>query len=534
MSLSGALLQDTYEVGELLGSGGMGDVYLASHARLNRRFAIKILHPMFAKNAEAFARFRREAQITSALGHPHIVEVVDFNTLTDGAPYIVMECLEGVDLEQRIEELGRIPLAETLTVADRLGSALSAAHAQGVIHRDLKPQNIYVVDVPDDHWYVKILDFGISKIKGSQSIITQDNSLIGTPYYMSPEQAEGRADQIDQKTDEFALAVILYEMLTGTTPFAAESIPSVLYHVVHKHPPPVHEVVPEIPAHVGQVLARGMSKDPDDRFGTVREFVRALRGVPADVDTGRVAVTRAASVNQALYVVDPFSRTVGTGDYGATTPARMSTELPAPRSRAPVFILAAVGAIAIAAAVFFAVKSTKSAPSAPAADRAAEATEPETTPDPAAVSPSPAIVTPLVEEPGTIRVTFNTTPEVDAVTLDGKKVEGNVVELEPDDETHTAILHKAGYEDEEIEFVADESQTHRLPLDKLPAATANKTTAKKKPKRTTRVANKKSPKTKTTKATKTKTTRTTKTKKTKKTAPKKTTKPDDTGFITDL
>ncbi|HET6611750.1 MAG TPA: serine/threonine-protein kinase, partial [Kofleriaceae bacterium] len=277
MGLSGATLQQTYVVGELLGSGGMGDVYLASHARLARQFAIKILNSQVAKNPEAFARFRREAQITSELGHPHIVQVIDFNTTPDGSPYLVMEFLDGVDLESRMQEVGPIPFESALVVANRIGSALSAAHAKGVVHRDLKPENIFLCDVPGDPWFVKVLDFGISKIRGSTSILTQEHSVLGTPYYMAPEQAEGENDRIDHRTDQFALATILYEMITGVSPFGGDNIPSILYRVVHSNPPPVHEVADGISPRVGGVIAKGMAKNSDDRFDSIGAFVKALR-----------------------------------------------------------------------------------------------------------------------------------------------------------------------------------------------------------------------------------------------------------------
>ena len=261
----------------------MGVVFEASHKRLPRRFAIKVLSPSVLADPEAVVRFQREAQITSSLGHPNIIEVVDFNKTEEGTPYIVMEFLDGEDLAALLARSPRLDIARSLAIVEQVCSALQAAHKLGVIHRDLKPSNIFLCKQQDDEAegdLVKVVDFGISKVLGATGL-TQAQSTIGTPWYMSPEQAEGRSAQVDARTDIFSLGTILYEMLCGSTPFAAETIPAVLYKVVHHDPPPLSEQRSDAPAAVVAAVGRAMSKAPAHRFATMGDFAATLKGAAA-------------------------------------------------------------------------------------------------------------------------------------------------------------------------------------------------------------------------------------------------------------
>ncbi|MEK6606837.1 MAG: serine/threonine-protein kinase, partial [Myxococcota bacterium] len=190
--LIGQVLGGSYRLLRPLGEGGMGVVYEAEHLRLPRRLAVKILHAEIGREKEVVERFRREAFIASALGHQNIVEVIDFNVTDTGIPFMVLELLEGQDLAARIARFGRLTLAQALPILEQLTRALEAAHAHGIVHRDLKPQNIYLCPRGGRDDFVKILDFGISKMLHSGSIVTRTGSIFGTPNYMSPEQAEGR------------------------------------------------------------------------------------------------------------------------------------------------------------------------------------------------------------------------------------------------------------------------------------------------------------------------------------------------------
>jgi serine/threonine-protein kinase len=169
--------------------------------RLNKRVAIKLMSRDLAANREALARFHREAEITSHLGHPHLVTVIDFGTAESGEPYLVMEYLEGEDLDHRLRRVGRMPIEAVVHVVRQVASALNAAHDQGVVHRDLKPGNVFLVQIPGEPDFVKVLDFGISKMKAARTQLTSASAVMGTPNYMSPEQATGMIDDIDHRAD---------------------------------------------------------------------------------------------------------------------------------------------------------------------------------------------------------------------------------------------------------------------------------------------------------------------------------------------
>jgi eukaryotic-like serine/threonine-protein kinase len=274
--LVGQVLDGSYRIEQLLGEGGMGAVYIATQLRLDKSVAIKVMARGLASNEEALERFRREAKVTSALGHPNIVQVFDFSTTPSGEPFLVMEFLEGEDLDQRLRRVGRLSPKEAVSVIKQVGSALAATHAKGIVHRDLKPGNIYLLEVAGARDFVKVLDFGISKVRSASAKLTRTSSIMGTPNYMSPEQAEGRVDDVDERTDQWALACIAWECLTGACPFVGESVPSILFQIVHKQPPALLPQVSGLPAQVEQVLLHALAKDKNQRFPSVAEFTEAL------------------------------------------------------------------------------------------------------------------------------------------------------------------------------------------------------------------------------------------------------------------
>jgi len=274
----GTVLHETYRITRLIGAGGMGSVYEAVHVRLARkRFAVKMLLTDVTSDPATYGRFRREAEVMTEIGHPHIVEVLDFNVTDDGKPYMVMELLEGEDLASRIRRLGRLDPRELVDIIDQVASALQAAHDHDIVHRDIKPANIYLIQPPGGKVHAKVLDFGLSKIQHSRSVLTLSQAVFGTPYYMSPEQASGTVDEIDHRTDIFALACICYQALTGALPFDAPTIPGTLYKVCHLEPSPIRLVLPQIPAPVELVLGRAMAKDKGARYERVEDFAAALR-----------------------------------------------------------------------------------------------------------------------------------------------------------------------------------------------------------------------------------------------------------------
>jgi serine/threonine-protein kinase len=264
----------------------MGAVYRATHLRLNRRVAVKVLASALAANADSLARFHREALVTGGLGHPHIVQVFDFATTLAGQPFLVMELLEGEDLEHRLCRVGRLPPAEVVPIVKQVASALAATHAQAIVHRDLKPGNVFLLQVAGEANFVKVLDFGISKMRAATHKLTRTASIMGTPNYMSPEQARGRIDEIDERTDQWALACIAWECLAGERPFVGEEGTSILYQVVHEPPPPLLPKVPGLDPQVEVVLLRAMAKAKNDRFPTVNDFAlafeNAVTGIPRE------------------------------------------------------------------------------------------------------------------------------------------------------------------------------------------------------------------------------------------------------------
>lgn len=268
----GAVLAETYQIERRLNEGGMGAVFVARHLRLGeRRVAIKVLFDRFPPGGELRARFRREAEVCASLNHPNIVSVTDWNELPTGAPYLVMELLEGEDLATRLSR-GDIPSEEIVHILEGIVEGLSAAHAKKVVHRDLKPGNVFLIKTAiENKPHVKLLDFGISKIVDAKTLITTGTRLIGTPRYMSPEQAHGK-DDLNERSDQFSLACIAYEMIGGMSAFGGTTLQSVLFNIVHDAPEPLSELEPETPKRWIKAIYQALAKDPRDRFPTVREF----------------------------------------------------------------------------------------------------------------------------------------------------------------------------------------------------------------------------------------------------------------------
>lgn len=278
----GAIVAGTYEVLSLLGRGGMGAVWLARHRRLrDKHVAIKVLLGSHA-SGEAYHRFAREAEIAARIGHPNIVDVLDFNELDSGAPYIVLEYLQGESLRSRLEK-GPLATAEAFAIARQIGSALHAAHRHGVVHRDLKPENVFLVPTDSGgvlHTHVKVLDFGISKLRGSQSLQTQEATVLGTPQYMAPEQAAGRNQDVDGRTDVFALGAMVHEMLCGQPPFLADTPLGVMFKVVYEPTPPLAPRMPGLQAEAVAAIEKALAKEREARWQDVAAFVEALTGQP--------------------------------------------------------------------------------------------------------------------------------------------------------------------------------------------------------------------------------------------------------------
>jgi len=273
MLQSGQVINGTYLVDHRLGFGGMADVFLVTHARIPRQFALKLLRVEIGERRDFLDRFRREAEILASIRSAHIVDVIDWDYTYDGQPFIAMEYLEGETLSALLHRAGALPVEAALDIFAQIGEGLCAAHAAGVVHRDLKPSNIFLDRHGGRPNFVKILDFGIAKLtQDARTPLTAHASVMGTPGYMAPEQAVGRLEQVDHRADQFSLALILYEMLAGQPAFytPGEALYRTLDRVVHEEP----AALPDSP--LSRVLRRALAKQPEARYGSVREFMDAV------------------------------------------------------------------------------------------------------------------------------------------------------------------------------------------------------------------------------------------------------------------
>ncbi|HET7501453.1 MAG TPA: serine/threonine-protein kinase [Kofleriaceae bacterium] len=271
-----------YLVTQKLGEGGMGSVYLAEHPAIGKKVALKVLHSEFSTNQEVAARFFHEAKAVNDIGHPNIVDIVDFGIIQAGPGreqlvYFIMEYLAGFTLSQLIRSEAPLPPERALTIALQVADALSASHRCGIVHRDLKPDNIILLQRGRERDFVKLLDFGIAKLTGDAAMgshRTRTGIVMGTPAYMSPEQCEGRGT-VDRRTDVYALGIVIYEMLTGRVPFLGDGYGEVLVQHLTQRPTPVSQFR-MLPAHVEIVVMKALEKRPDLRYPTMEEFMRAM------------------------------------------------------------------------------------------------------------------------------------------------------------------------------------------------------------------------------------------------------------------
>ncbi|HXJ22876.1 MAG TPA: serine/threonine-protein kinase [Polyangia bacterium] len=274
---AGTVLDGNYRLTRLLGQGGMAAVYEAHHTGAGKRVAVKIMHRGLMVYPELRARFQREAKITSELTHPNVVSVFAFGAAPSGEPYLVMEFLEGEDLQTRLERVGALPLEVVVQIVNQVASGLTAAHAAGVVHRDLKPDNVFLVQTADGGAFAKVVDFGISKVLSTSATkLTVARAVFGTPEFMAPEQAEGRQEAIDHRSDQWSLACLAWFAMTACLPFSGEDAAATLTQVISAAPTPPRPGAPPIPREVEKVLRKAMSKQSADRFATIKAFARAF------------------------------------------------------------------------------------------------------------------------------------------------------------------------------------------------------------------------------------------------------------------
>jgi serine/threonine-protein kinase len=288
-----------YRIDRVLGIGGMGMVVAATHLHLGQIVAIKFMLPAALKDKESVERFLLEARSAAALKSEHVARVLDVGTLETGAPYIVMEYLEGLTLDAFLEQGNQLSVAEAVEYTIQVCEAVAEAHTRGIIHRDLKPTNLFLTRTADKRALVKVIDFGLSKSIGANSRkITKDFTVMGTPTYMSPEQLRSTSN-VDTRTDIWALGVVLYELMSGQVPFEAESIAEVCALVLGSPPRPIEQAVRDVPPELSAVITRCLQKEPDDRFASVAELAEALNPfVPVGTTSAGERIRRVQSQSE--------------------------------------------------------------------------------------------------------------------------------------------------------------------------------------------------------------------------------------------
>jgi hypothetical protein len=299
----GELVEGKYRVVRMIGEGGMGAVYEGENLRINRRVAIKTLHSAYTQNKDVIQRFEREAQAAGRIGNDHIIEVLDLGTLADGDTFMVMEFLDGEPLGGRIQRMGRLTAPQAAPLVHQILIGLGAAHNAGIIHRDLKPDNIFILkEKAGRQDFVKLIDFGISKfqpLSGDGMKMTRTGAVMGTPYYMSPEQASG-STEVDHRSDIYSVGVILYEAVTGRVPFEAATFNQLMFKIVLSEVPPVQSIVPDLDPGFATLIGKAMARDINARFQTCGEFRQA---VEAWMQTG-LAVAVPPDMGGSAYLPD--------------------------------------------------------------------------------------------------------------------------------------------------------------------------------------------------------------------------------------
>ncbi|HEX8557443.1 MAG TPA: protein kinase [Pyrinomonadaceae bacterium] len=381
--LVGQVLAGKYRIDEKIDEGGMGCVYRATHVLMEKVVAVKVLHPALAADDKIVARFTREAKAASRISHPHAINVTDFGESDNGVVYLVMEYLRGRTLKDVVRSGGPMTLARTTEIVRQVAGALEAAHTEGVVHRDLKSDNIMLEEATGGDW-AKVLDFGIAKIQQTERSVhetdpglTAPNLIIGTPQYMSPEQCS-QASDIDTRSDIYSFGVILYEMLAGHVPFTGDSPTAIMMKHIQEPAPSILEERKDLPAEVGRVIARALAKRPEDRFQKAGELAAALAAsaetapltaavvaAPATLDTERIGsptspneparttVGRAALDEDATVVSSGYSSAAAATATADDLPP-VVTPLPEPSFNPWRIAVPAIAVVAIIFAVFFA------------------------------------------------------------------------------------------------------------------------------------------------------------------------------------
>jgi len=397
----GDVVDGKFRIERLIGTGGMGAVVAAMHLELHQRVALKFVDARLGGNEHAIRRFLREARAAARLKGEHVGRVFDVGRLPNGAPFLVMEYLEGQDLESVLDRDGPLPVADAIEYALQVCQALGEAHLAGVIHRDIKPGNLFLTHHADGRALIKVLDFGISKVREDESVLqTARSVLLGSPAYMSPEQIRTVRD-IDARSDLWSVGVVLYQLLTGELPFWGRNPSELILRIMEDEPRSVHQLRPSVPVGVDAAVRKCLAKSPDDRFATAAELSAAL--IPFAPARARAAAAlisrvRRASEGEAIWESTPVEET------RPELPTPLPLPAPRPRRRTAAWIAGAAVAMGLGAAGELLLdRSDPPAPERPAPPPAAPTPpppEPEPTPTPApAAAPAPASAPPAPSAP---------------------------------------------------------------------------------------------------------------------------------------
>jgi serine/threonine-protein kinase len=460
----------------------MGEVFEARHEMIGKRLAVKLLRPEFVQRTDVVTRFTREAEAAAAIGHPSIIDIHDLGTADDGSVFLVMEYLEGLSLGEMLERTRPLDPAFTAYVVCQLLSALDAAHAKEIVHRDLKPDNVFLVDKGQALPEIKLLDFGISKIVDHTSPdfrLTQTGAVMGTPYYMAPEQARGSSD-IDRRADIYAVGVILYECLTGRRPFEEENYLALVNAVVNNFPPPPRTLRPELAPELEQVIQTALAKEPEYRYQQAAQMLEALLPFVGEQSIGQLTLGKlSASSPEAV-----LRRPVSTPGKAHSQPGHVSsgTDLswqarseaataPAKRSRTGLVVAAAVvvvlllgGGLAVALTL------------GPANTEAVAAPPPPPVPEvQSAAAPTPAVqdLPPVPPTPPQVTLTLHGVPAGAAVFLDGAPEHGPVIRRPRAPGEHELRVEQEGHQpwSQRVTFERDETIAVALVPASAPPAT---------------------------------------------------------------
>jgi eukaryotic-like serine/threonine-protein kinase len=377
----GQILGKKYLVRRVLGAGGMGVVYEVEHVLTKRLGALKLLHQSVASEPRIVERFVREASAAGRIGSPHIVETWDAGELPTGEPYMIMELLEGSPVRDLIANRGRLCFAEAREIVLQAAAGLAAAHAAGIVHRDVKPENLFVCSGPPP--LVKLIDFGISKFGAfaANHRLTVEGTPLGTPYYMSAEQVAGKSD-VDARTDVYSLGVVLYECVTGRVPFDAGTLPALSIRIFQGRFTPARELAVDAPLGLDGVLARAMAVEPSQRYASMQAFRDAIEQLPLPLfdQTGELAGEAWAKAAMPE-VTQPARLSVAVGRSASPPELRVVAPVTASRSQRLAVVVGICVALGAAAAAWLAmIPDPEPMPAAPRVEAAPPPRSPEVAP----------------------------------------------------------------------------------------------------------------------------------------------------------